>query len=108
MVKTEDKLLQILVEFLATTPDPEFQPIVNELASKNFQWHLLKAVRMSKKESAKIGPAASFGVYFNGPVGYMFLADDLMKVFTPLELRFVIGHEMSHIAKSPTHQYHPL
>lgn len=100
MGRPEDKLWQIFIAFLSAIPDPQFQPIVNELASKNFQWHFLKAMRLSREESTKVGPAASLGLYFNGPVGFIFLSDDLMRIFTPAELRFIIGHEMSHIAKS--------
>ncbi len=98
--RTEDKFLQTVIAFLSATPDAQFQPVVNELASKNFQWHFLKAIRLSRKESRKIGPAASLGLYFNGPVGFIFLSDVLTRIFTPSELRFIIGHEMSHIAKS--------
>lgn len=100
MVRAEDRFWQIVIAFLGATPDPQYQPIVNELVSKNFQWHLLKAVRISGKDSTKVGPAASLGLYFNGPVGLIFLADELMRVFDSSELRFIIGHEMSHIVKS--------
>lgn len=100
MGRAEDKLWQIVIEFLSAIPDQQFQPIVNELASKNYQWHFLKAMRLSREQSTKVGPAASLGLYFNGPVGFIFLSDDLTRILNPSEFKFVIGHEMSHIAKS--------
>jgi Zn-dependent protease with chaperone function len=100
MGKMEDKFLQIVIAFLSATPDPQFQQIVNELASRNFQWNLLKGIRMSSKESSKVGPAGSVGIFFNGPIGFIFLANHLETHFTYDEIRFIVGHEMSHIARS--------
>ena len=100
MGQPEEGFWRIVAEFLRTIPDPQFQPIVNELASRRFQWNLLKAVKLSRKDSLKVGPAASLGIFLNGPVGFVFLAEDLLTNFTPAEMRFIIAHEISHIANS--------